>query len=414
MNDTDLFQRMALALAIGLAVGAERGWQRREAPEGTRVAGIRTFALLGLLGGVLGALAPVIGPFGIGLAFVGVAGLLVAANIDRFLHTQDYGVTTEVAALATLALGILSVQGSMIIAAASAVVMVALLDMKQLLHVALTRVAPTELRAAIQLALLSIVVLPLLPDRGIGPGAVLNSYALWWLVIIVGAISFAGYAAVKIAGAKLGLLITGFFAGLVSSTALTVSLSRRAREEGIPAQALAAGITVATGTMFIRLLILLWAIKPALGLALAPSFVPTALIAYGAAFFLNRKTPPVAGHAAVIGTPLDLSTALLFGALLAVVTLLVHYAKIFGGDAGLYGLAALAGLADVDAISLTMANASDIALKSAVTAVVIAAYVNTAWKIALAGFFGNPRFAVTVARAILPALAIGGTLAALL
>jgi len=413
MTETELFPRMALALAIGLAVGAERGWQTREAPEGARVAGIRTFAILGLLGGVLGALAPVIGAFGIGGVFVALAAILIAANISRFATTQDFGITTEVAALATMALGLLAVQGSMIIAASAAAVMVALLDSKKRLHDTLTRIAPIELKAAIQLALISIVVLPLLPDRGLGPGAVLNPYKLWWLVIIVAAISFAGYAAVKIAGAKLGLLLTGFFAGIVSSTALTVSLSRRVRADDIPQTALAAGIAVATGTMFVRLLILLAVIKPALGLALAPSFLPTALAAYGAALFLSRGTQQMSGHPAVIKNPLDLSTALFFGALLALVMLLVHYTKLYAGDAGLYALAALAGLADVDAISLSMANSGDVALSAAVTVIVIASFVNTAWKIALAGFFGSPRFAAQVARAILPALAIGGTIAAL-
>lgn len=413
MDDTELFRRLALALAIGLAVGAERGWQEREAPEGTRLAGIRTFALLGLFGGILGALEPVIGTLGIGFAFAGLAALLGAGSLARYADTRDFGLTTVVAALLTLALGILSVQGSMIVAAAAAVVMVALLDMKARLHGLLTRIAHIELRAAILLALLSVVVLPLLPDRGFGPGEALNPYALWWLVIIVAAISFAGYVAVKIAGTKIGLLLTGLFAGLVSSTALTVGLSRRARSTDIPNKALAAGIAVATGTMFVRMLILLAAIKPALGFALAPSFLATALIAYGGAVWLSRATPKVEGQAAAIENPLDLTTAFLFGGLLALVTLLVHYARIHAGDAGIYALAAIAGFADVDAISLSMANSSEVALETAVTAVVIAAFVNTGWKIGLAGFFGTPRFALLLARVIVPALALGGAVAAL-
>ena len=403
---------MAAALAIGLLVGAERGWQERGAAEGSRVAGIRTFAILGLLGGILGALAPVIGAFGIGVAFAAVAALLVAANMSRFIETKEFGITTEIAALATMALGLLALQGSMITAASAAAVMVALLGSKKRLHDLLTRIEPVEIQAAIQLALISVVVLPLLPDRGIGPGGVLNPYKLWWLVIIVAAVSFSGYAAVRIAGAKLGLLLTGFFAGLVSSTALTVSLSRRAKEDGAPLTALAAGIAVATGTMFVRLLILLAVLKPALGPALAPSFVPTALAAYAAAYILSRKAND-STESATIENPLDLTTALLFVALLALVALLVYYTKLYAGDAGLYTLAALAGLADVDAISLSIANSSDVALSAAAAVVVIAAFVNTAWKIALAGFFGSPRFAAMLARAILPALAIGGTAAAL-
>jgi uncharacterized membrane protein (DUF4010 family) len=412
MDEAELFPRMALALAIGLAVGAERGWQKRGAPEGARVAGIRTFAILGLVGGLLGALAPIIGGLGIGFAFMALIALLIAANIGRFLQTENHDVTTEVAALATATLGILAVQGSMIIAAAAATVMVALLDMKPRLHGALMRVEPVEFKAAIQLALLSVVVLPLLPNRGLGPDGVLNPYVLWWFVVIIAAISFAGYTAVKFAGQRLGLLITGFFAGLVSSTALTVSLSRRTRQADIPEAALAAGIAVATGTMFMRLLILVSAVKPGLGLALAPPFVAAGLVAYGAAFALARKAPPIAGNSAIVQDPLDLTTALLFGILLILVTVLVHYASIYAGNAGVYSLAAAGGFADVDAVSLSMAQARDLAPATVTLAIVIAAAVNTAWKIVLAGFFGTPRFAVTVAGVIIPVLVIGGLVTA--
>jgi uncharacterized membrane protein (DUF4010 family) len=161
------------------------------------------------------------------------------------------------------------------------------------------------------------------------------------------------------------------------------------------------------------LLILLWVLKPALGQALAPSFIPTALAAYAAALITSRRIKDNADKPAVIENPLDLTTALLFGGVLALVALLVYYIKLHAGDAGLYALAALAGLADVDAISLSMANAGDVALKSATTVIVIASFVNTAWKIALAFIFGSPRFATTLARLILPALALGGTIAAL-
>jgi uncharacterized membrane protein (DUF4010 family) len=405
---------MALALAIGLAVGAERGWQKRGAPEGARVAGIRTFAILSLFGGTLGALAPVIGEIGTGLAFVALTALLVAANIGRFLRTEDHDITTEVAALATVVLGILAIRGSMIVAAAVATVMVALLDMKARLHETLTRIEPMELKAAIQLALLSIVVLPLLPDRGIGPGGAINPYAVWWLVVLVAAISFAGYAAVRIAGQRYGLLITGFFAGIVSSTALTVSLSRRAKQAEFPATALAAGIAMATGTMFVRLLLLLSAVKPALGLAVALPFSATAFVAYGSAFIMMHRAPSFTGQPAIMQNPLDLTTALFFGVLLALITLLVHYAKIYAGDTGILTLAAAGGLADVDTISLSVAGMKDLALPTMILAVVIAAFVNTAWKIALAAFFGTPRFAMTVSAATLPALVVGAGLTAFL
>ena len=410
MDEATLLSRMALALAIGLAVGTERGWQKRGAPEGARVAGIRTFTILGLLGGLVGTLVPILGGIGVGLTFLALIALLATANIGRFLNTDDHDITTEIAALATLVLGVAAVQGDMILAAVSATVMVALLDMKPRLHEALTRIEPMELKAAIQLALLSVVVLPLLPDRGFGPGGVINPYAIWWFVVIVAAISFAGYAAVKIAGQSVGLLITGFFAGLVSSTALTVSLSRRARETDIPHPTLAAGVAVGTGTMFVRLLILVSVARPTLGLVLAPSLVAIALAAYAAALVLNRKVVAVSGQPTATQNPLDLTTALLFGLLLTLIAVLAYYAKTYAGNAGIYTLATVGGLADVDAISLSLAHAKDIALPAAATGVLIAAYVNTATKIGLAAVFGTPRFGLMIAAALLPALFIGGIL----
>jgi uncharacterized membrane protein (DUF4010 family) len=410
VNDSELLPRIALALAIGLAVGTERGWQKRGAPEGARVAGIRTFAILGLLGGLLGALAPIIGGLGIGLAFIALVVLFIAANIRRFVKAENYGITTEVAAFATTALGIMAVQGSMIITAASATVMVALLDMKPRLHEVLTRIEPMELKAGIQLALLSIVVLPLLPNRGIGPDGVLNPYIIWWLVVIVAAISFAGYTAVRIAGQRFGLLITGFFAGLVSSTALTVSLSRRTRQSDIPEEALAAGIAMGTGTMFVRLLALVGAVDLHLGLALAPCFISAAFTAYAASFVLTRKAATVVDHPATMQNPLDLTTALLFGLLLALITVLTHYVKIYMGDTGIYTLAAVGGLADVDAISLSLANTKNLAFSTVALAIVIAAFVNTGSKIALAAFFGSPHFALMVSRVVLPALALAAAM----
>lgn len=341
-----------------------------------------------------------------------LAVLLAAASMGRFLNTQDRDVTSEVAALATAGLGILAVEGSMVIAAATATIMVALLDMKPRLHQALTRIEPIELRAAIQLAVLSVVILPLLPNRGIGPGHAINPYQLWWLVVIVAAISFVGYAAVKIAGQRFGLLITGFFAGIVSSTALTVSLSRRARQGDLPMIALAASIAMATGTMFVRLLILVFAVRPELGRMLAMPFAATALGAYAAAFVFTRRSPTVAGHPAAAQDPLDLTTAMLFSVLLAAITILVHYAKIYAGDLGIYAIAFFGGLADVDAVSLSLARAIDLAMPVVALAIVLAALVNTVWKIGLAVVFGTVQFAMIVASVVLPALVLGGLLGA--
>src|SRR5690606_13712682 len=184
MNDFDLFSRVGLALAIGLMVGFERGWQSRAESEGRRVAGIRTFALLGLAGGIVGALSDELdGPFA-ALAFVAVTALVIVAHLGRLRMGTDYGMTTQIAAVATFALGLLAVLGDVAIAAAAGVVMTALLASKTLLHRWIARINRLELSAAIQLLIISVVLLPVLPDRGFGPGEVINPYTLWWIVVL--------------------------------------------------------------------------------------------------------------------------------------------------------------------------------------------------------------------------------------
>jgi uncharacterized membrane protein (DUF4010 family) len=411
MPQEELFQRLAVALGIGLIIGLERGWKMREAVEGQRVAGIRTFALIGLLGGVWGALGQALGDLILGFAFLALAALLIMARGARLRIEEDYGITTDIAALLTFTLGAFAVRGDMMLAAAAGVVAVALLEVKERLHRFVTRIQDDELVAFIRLLLISVVVLPLLPNEGYGPGAALNPYALWWMVVLVAAISFAGYLTVKLAGARLGLLMTGFFAGLASSTALTASFARRARESESLHSALAAGVATATGTMFVRLLIILAVVSAPLAGALLLPFALVALTAFVAALLMSRNAKAAeAAPAFTMDRPLELVPALLFGALLAIVTLLVHFVGDYAGEGGLYGLAGLSALVDVDAISLSLARAAEgeaLALPAAATAVLIAAFVNTGWKIALAAILGTPRFALKVAYVILPALALG-------
>jgi uncharacterized membrane protein (DUF4010 family) len=410
MPQEELFQRLAVALGIGLIIGLERGWKMREAVEGQRVAGIRTFALLGLLGGVWGALGQVLGDLVLGFAFLALAALLIMARGARTRVEEDFGITTDVAALLTFSLGAFAVRGDMTLAAAAGVVAVALLEVKERLHRFVTRIQDDELVAFIRLLLISVVILPLLPNEGYGPGQVLNPYILWWMVVLVAAISFAGYLTVKLAGARLGLLMTGFFAGLASSTALTASFSRAARRSAGAHNPLAAGVATATGTMFVRLLILIAVVSAPLAQRLVAPFLIIALVAFLSALIVSRGARKAETLSApVLERPLELVPALFFGVLLAVITLLVYFVRTMAGETGLYGLAALSGLVDVDAISLSIARATadHVALETAANAVLIASFVNTGWKIGLAAILGTWRFALKVATVILPALLAG-------
>lgn len=232
MAETDIFLRLGLALAIGLLLGLERGWHGRTAAEGDRIAGIRTFALTGLLGGVSAWLATVTTPVFSALAMLALGGLLAVSYWVRLRSDDDLGLTTEIALLLTFALGVAAVTGPMAPTAAVAVVAALLLSMKPTLHRWVRQIERFELEALFKLALISVVVLPLLPNQGYGPGQVLNPYLLWWAVVFVAGLSFVGYIAIRVLGARLGILATGLFGGIASSTATTLALSRLVRANG--------------------------------------------------------------------------------------------------------------------------------------------------------------------------------------
>src|SRR5690606_3395721 len=198
--------QLTVALAIGLLAGTERGWKNRTLGEGRRLAGLRTFGLTGLLGGLLGLLSLDLGPLPIGLVFIGLAVLLGAAYVrtTQPRPDSDISITTMVALLLTYALGAQATRGEVILAAAAAVIATLLLDMKATLHGWLARVESRELSALLRLLLISVVVLPFLPDRDFGPWQAVNPHQLWWTVVLISAIPFAGYVAVKLLGERRG------------------------------------------------------------------------------------------------------------------------------------------------------------------------------------------------------------------
>lgn len=388
VDDLELFQRLGVALVIGLLIGIERGWRQRDMAEGTRVVGIRSFALISLLGGVVGAVAAVAGDMVVALGFLGFAVLATTAHWLRCRDRVDLGITTEIAELLTFALGVMAVRVDMAAAAAASVVVVALLGAKEPLHRWLNQLQRLELVAAIKLLLISVVLLPVLPDQGFGPGGAINPQKLWWLVVTIAGLSFIGYFAIKLAGPRLGSLLTGVFGGLASSTALTVSFSRLGRASPELQSMLAAGVAVAAATMLLRLLLIVGVIRWQLVSPLAAPIGAMAAMGYGGALVLwatsgGREHRP--GGDTPLSNPFELGTALKFATLLAGVLLLAEWVKRWLGDSGLYALAAVSGLVDVDAISVSMANMSgrETALEVAATGILIAAVVNTAVKAGL-------------------------------
>ncbi|MGD2075627.1 MAG: MgtC/SapB family protein, partial [Gammaproteobacteria bacterium] len=318
-EEQQIFYRMGVALALGLLIGVERGWKTRGVAEGQRVAGVRTYGLIGLLGGASALLAQHLGVLLMGLMFVGLAAALTAVYVvtQRYDDT-DVGITSLIASLLTFVFGALAAYGEVAVAGASAVVTTLLLGYKPVLHRWVGALQASELRAGLKLLLISVVMLPVLPNRGYGPWEALNPYEIWWMVVLIAAISFVGYFAIKIGGARKGAVFTGLFGGLASSTALTLHFSRVASREAAMVPMLATGILLACGTMFPRMLLVAGLLNADL---LRPLLVPAAVMAvlvYAPALLYWRSLARKKTDAAApLSNPLEIKTALSFGALLA-------------------------------------------------------------------------------------------------
>jgi uncharacterized membrane protein (DUF4010 family) len=389
-----LIARLAVALAIGLLIGLERGWERRELPEGQRAAGFRTFGLIGLLGGVTTQ---------VGGSLHGIVMAVAAAAVSAFVafgywrepwRDEDVSITGLVAALLTFCLGALAGAGETTAASSTAVVVTLLLGFKPELHGILRLIERSELLATLRLLLISVVLLPVLPNAGFGPWRAFNPYRTWWMVVLVAAVSYVGYFAIRVFGEKRGILMTALCGGLVSSTAVTVNMARRANEETATPNLLAAAVAIATATMLPRMLVVVGAVSLVLARALAAPMLSAALLTLAAAaWFSSRGATAAEGERGEEpSNPLDLRLALKFGFFLAFTMILAQGANQALGYRGMYVLALLAGVVDVDAISLScasMASQGQLPIGAAADAVLLAAAANTMLKPLIAIGIGN-------------------------
>lgn len=394
------FYFLGVALAIGLLIGVERGWKEREAKDGERIAGIRTYGLIGLLGGGTALLTQSAGGLVIGLAYVAIAGALTTVYVVNLSRgDEDVGITSLITGLVTFMLGALAGVGEVVIAAAFGVVTTLLLSHKPTLHRWVGALKGKELRAGIKLLLITVALLPVLPDNGYGPWEALNPYEIWWMVVLVAVISFVGYVAIKIGGARRGIIFTGVFGGLASSTALTLHFSRMGRRDPLMAPVLATGILLACGTMFPRVLFVVTLVNPDMFKPLVLPMLVMALLTYlPAIWYWCSPVPHKANKRTKLKNPVELKAALGFGALLALVMLLSVALQDWFGDVAVLVLAAASGIADVDPINLSLARMSldDLALHVAATGGLIAAGVNSLAKAGMATAVGGREIGLRV------------------
>lgn len=252
MQPDQILSRLAVSLAIGLLVGLERGWRTRAEQDHHRAAGLRTFALAGLTGGATGVLAQEFGGLILGIVFCGFALVFAAFEWLESRLDRNVSATSAVAGMLVFLLGALAVTGPLVPAVAAAVAMTLLLAARELLHRWVAALSRAEIRAILTLAAMSFLLLPVIPDRSIDPWGAVNLHEIWLLAILIAAISFAGYAAVRLFGDRLGIMVMAAAGGLASSTATTLAFARLGRAQPDAARLLGAGILIAGTVMLLR------------------------------------------------------------------------------------------------------------------------------------------------------------------
>jgi uncharacterized membrane protein (DUF4010 family) len=357
--NTDHLIAGAMGLALGLLVGIQRGWAKREREEGSRFAGVRTFALIGLsgsIGGVLYGNAP-------GAAITLLAGTC-ALVIIGYARTADVldriSGTSAIAALLTLASGFLAGRGEPLLGTSIAVVMVLLLAMRTQLHGWVERLSEKEVLGIARFAVIALVILPLLPDEALGPYDAWNPRKLWLVVVLVSGFSFAGYFAARVFGPTRGIIATAAAGSLVSSTAVTASLANKMKEGSEATMILAAGISVASSVMFLRALALVGLLAPTALPELARLLAPGLLVSLAITVWYLRRAvredSGKAGHEVEMRNPFDIGPALLLTALVMALTVAAQWVLERYGDRGVAVVLAISGTVDVDSAIITMGN----------------------------------------------------------
>jgi uncharacterized membrane protein (DUF4010 family) len=403
-----LLSRVTLAFGIGLLIGLERGWSTREMRPGSRVAGIRTFGISGLLGGLVAALAA---PQGLPLqtggalfaasSFATFAAVFVIFSRNASVADGNRSVTGAIVALLTFILGAYAVLGDRRIAAAAAVSATGVLAFREGIHRWIAHITRRELESGLALLAMSFIALPVIPDSAVGPWGGVNPREIWIIAIALAGVSFAGYVAVRYFGEGRGELISAAVGGIVSSTAVAIANARKASRGEVSAPLLAAATSLAMAVSFVRVTAIAGALSPSLLLPLGIPLIVASVVAV--AFALLRARRHVSADSAAerpeFRNPFGFWSVLAMAALMGVLIVLGRLIRERFGDSGTIGGAAAMGLLDVDAMTVSMARLATggLAPQFAAWAILAGVGSNTVLKVVIAGIAGRLRFTLHVA-----------------
>jgi len=409
---------LATAIAVGLLIGMERE-QSKDERKTSGIGGIRTYPLFALVG----ALATMLEPASMWLPLIALLGVFALVAISyaadvRGGTTGDHGVTTEVSIIGTYLLGALSTSRGvvepmahrLILVAGLGVVIAFLLSSKERFHNLVRKVSANDFYATTKFLIVAVIVVPLLPDRDIGPLDAINPRTLGLLVVTISGLSFLGYVAMRLWGAKRGLLFGAALGGLVSSTAVTLSFSNRTKEHPALAPVAAGAIAVAWTIMLGRVGVLVVLVDPPLLRPLALPLIAMMVASLIGLAITFRKTENVESTLE-LSNPFDLGSAIKVTLMFAIVLLATKAATVYLGDQGLYLASALSGTTDVDAVTVSsskLASNESVGALVATTSILIAVGVNTIVKLGLAAGIGGRKLGSRVGLVAALVLVSGG------
>jgi len=381
-DQANLFYRFGAAMVIGILVGLQREYAYDD-PEREVFAGVRTFALMALVGGVAAMVADELASPWAFIGIILVLGALIAIAYFVSAWRGEVGLTTEVSALVTILCGALCYWGYLPLAAAMAVATMVLLSIKLEMQTFVRRLTREDVFATLKFAVITAIVLPVLPNQTFGPPPlnVLNPYNIWLMVVFISAISFLGYVLIKVVGSRQGIGLTGLLGGLASSTAVTLSFSQRSQAQPDLARPLTLGLTLSWMMMFLRVVAEVATLNAALLRMLWQPMAASAAVglAYSVYLYFSQRTDEEG--CVDFSNPFELGPAVKFGLIYAVILVVSKAAQIYLGDTGVYLSSVAAGLTDVDAITLSMAKlggaVGGVDLPIAARAIVLAAMSNT-------------------------------------
>jgi len=359
--------RVGVGLVVGILVGLERGFKLKDQPDGRRVAGVRTFSLLGLCGGIAGLIGSM-GQAVVGaVLMLGAIGMLAVAYAPKLKAKGD--ATSPVAAIATLGIAYLAGNGLIGLALAAGAVLVLILALRDELHGFVDRLDQRDIKSLARFAVISLGVLPFLPNESFGPYGAWNPFTLWWVVVLVTGFSFVGYIANRLFGARHGTIATALIGGAYSSTAVTQSLAQRlgTNESG---GAEPAGIALASAVMYLRVLVLIAVLANRMLAPLAMIIAPALVVAWAAGWWLYRSAP-ASKDSVPPGNPIAIVPALTFLAFVAGAAVAARWAQGQFGEQGIAILLFLMGSMDVDASIVTAGGLPEAAIGSTLAAIAI-------------------------------------------